>query len=667
MKTLLTTFVKCAAAKALLLLVLLLAGTAQAKAIDYGLKIAGKDVTNYNCEDLSVIPGVKGTVKFDPIENILYLENATITVTGESENALVIDNSVTINVTGENTISSVDTAVKLNGAQNVIKGNGTLNVNSSEYDCVNLTANGYLEIDECTVNLIARIRGVFGDVRKTSSLHIRNAKVTVQSSYGTITFLKAFTIEGGTITQPDGAAFSPTEGFVVVDDREATETVIEPKSNYSILVAGVEITKDNCNDLSVIPGVSGTASYDPAAKTLNLENATINYDKKGGAITNNNLNGFTINVTGENNISSNSSAVASLKNLIIDGTGTLNVNSEKGCGIYLDESYLKIRNCTVNAKGNYGIAGAFGAETFTVTDANVTAEGKTGSICDFASLTLNYCKIVQPDGAVFDESKNAVVLDGKTVTDKVVIEKFIKYGLKINNVEVTSDNCNDLSVIEGVSGTVKYDPESKTLTLDNATINGVSMCISNYDLFGLAINVKGENYINSEYQSIYLYRHTLINGDGTLNVKAKKYDAIYAATYDPIKIVDCTLNIEGVDHGICGDSFYRPNLTIIAANITSQGDKGAISDFSFVTLDKCLIAEPESAAYDPKYKNVMVNGETATRVVIKYDPTADIDNITTTQSAHKQGIYSLDGVYLGNDFDILPKGIYIKDGKKVLK
>ena len=652
-----------------MLLVLLLAGAAQAKAIDYGLKIAGKDVTNYNCEDLSVIPGVKGTVKFDPIENILYLENATITVTGESENALVIDNSVTINVTGENTISSVDTAVKLNGAQNFIKGNGTLNVNSSTYDCINLAMNGSLEIDECTVNLMAHASGIFGDMHQSSTVNIRNAKVTVRGYYGAIRYLKALTIEGGTITQPDGAAFSSTKGAVVVDDRnvEKETIVIEPKDNYSILVAGVEITKDNCNDLSVIPGVSGTASYDPAAKMLNLENATINYDKKGGAITNNNLNGFTINVTGENNISSNSSAVASLKNLIIDGTGTLNVNSEKGCGIYLDESYLKIRNCTVNAKGNYGIAGAFGSETFTVTDANVTAEGKTGSICDFASLTLNYCKIVQPDGAVFDESKNAVVLDGKTVTDKVIIEKFIKYGVTINNVEVTSDNCNDLSVIEGVSGTVKYDHESKTLTLDNATINGVSMCISNYDLFGLAINVKGENYINSDNTSIYLYRYTLINGDGTLNVKAKKYNAIKANTYDPIKIVDCTLNIEGVDHGICGDSFYRPNLTIIAANVKSQGSKGAISDFSSVTLDKCSIAEPESAAYDPKYKNVMVNGETATRVVIKYDPTADIDNITTTRPAHKQGIYSLDGVYLGNDFDALPKGIYIKDGKKVLK
>ncbi len=672
MKTKLTTFVKCARAKTLLLLVLILAGTSQAKAVTYGLKIAGIDVTSYIYEDLSVIPGVEGTVTFDPTENILYLENAIITVTGDSENALVINNSVTIIVTGENTISSVDKAVLLNGAQTVIKGSGTLNVKSSEWDCINLTTDGYLEIDGCTVNLQAHGSGINGDDRKSSTVHIRNAaKVTAQGYYGSIRYLKALTIEGGTITQPDGAAFSYTEGAVVVDDNPTTETVtIEPKSNYSIFVAGMEITSDNCNDLSVIPGVSGTANYDPAAKTLYLENATIDYQK--GAIRNNYINGFTINVTGENTVSSNPTAIKSLKNFAIDGSGTLNANSVTSCGIYVDNSSLKIRNCTVNAKGDYGIAGSYGTETETLSvyEANVTAEGTKGSICDFASLTLNYCKIVQPNGAVFDESKNAVVLDGKTVTDKVVIEKFIRYGFKINEVEVTSDNCNDLSVIEGVSGTVKYDPERKTLTLEDATINATNknMGIYNLKLMGLTIRVKGENNINTEGNTgLYLQRFTTINGDGILNIKSPTSHGISAQYYGSLEIEKCTLNIESGKYGIYGYSFYRPALNIYEANITSQGAEGAISGFSSLTLEGCSIIQPEGAAYDPQYKNVMANGEKATRVVIEYDPTSDIGNATTIKPAHKQGIYSLDGIYLGNDFGALPKGIYIKDGKKVLK
>ena len=43
--------------------------------------------------------------------------------------------------------------------------------------------------------------------------------------------------------------------------------------------------------------------------------------------------------------------------------------------------------------------------------------------------------------------------------------------LEIGDIKVTADNCNDLSVIKGVSGTVKYDPATKVLTLQNAMID----------------------------------------------------------------------------------------------------------------------------------------------------------------------------------------------------
>ena len=44
------------------------------------------------------------------------------------------------------------------------------------------------------------------------------------------------------------------------------------------------------------------------------------------------------------------------------------------------------------------------------------------------------------------------------------------YDLTIALVQVTSRNCNDLSFITGVSGTVKYDNATKTLMLKNASI-----------------------------------------------------------------------------------------------------------------------------------------------------------------------------------------------------
>ena len=44
------------------------------------------------------------------------------------------------------------------------------------------------------------------------------------------------------------------------------------------------------------------------------------------------------------------------------------------------------------------------------------------------------------------------------------------YDLWINGQQVANSNCDDLSIITGVSGTVTYEPSNKILTLNNATI-----------------------------------------------------------------------------------------------------------------------------------------------------------------------------------------------------
>ena len=68
----------------------------------------------------------------------------------------------------------------------------------------------------------------------------------------------------------------------------------------------------------------------------------------------------------------------------------------------------------MNAKEQYRISGYSGSkEKLLIRNATVTADGKDGSICDFASLMLEYYNITQPSGATFDESKHAVVLNGE--------------------------------------------------------------------------------------------------------------------------------------------------------------------------------------------------------------------------------------------------------------
>lgn len=73
----------------------------------------------------------------------------------------------------------------------------------------------------------------------------------------------------------------------------------------------------------------------------------------------------------------------------------------------------------------------------------------------------------------------------------------VDYGIRINGYSVWEKNCNDLSGIKGVTGSVKYDPTTKTLTLENATITGIGdeRCLFNSECEGLRIVLKGSNRI----------------------------------------------------------------------------------------------------------------------------------------------------------------------------
>ena len=307
-------------------------------------------------------------------------------------------------------------------------------------------------------------------------------------------------------------------------------TAGDETSSYGIKIIGVPVTPENCNDLSVIDGVSGTVKYDPTTKTLTLENATIDAGNKDQAISNNGISNLNIQVTGTNNIKSSSAAIILLKPTTIKGDGTLNTASTTDCGLYITSSSLTIEDCTVNATGLWGIAGSNGGSSergVTIRNAIVTAKGSYGSICDIDRLTLDNVAITSPKGAAYDSSLKCVALNGKVVTDIVAILP-LTYGIKIAGAQVTHENYNNLSVINGVSGTVRFDPFTKTLTLINATIDAGSRgyAISNLNP-DLKIQVIGTNVVKSSQAAIVLNKPITIQGDGTLNVTSTVDCGIY--------------------------------------------------------------------------------------------------------------------------------------------
>ncbi len=641
--------------------------------VSYGLKIAGIDVTNKNCNDLSVISGVSGTVKYDPATKTLTLDSAKIL---GLQSYCIENNNISglvINATGENYVGSRFISIAIY-QPTTITGGGTINTGESANTGIKIQKASLL-IDSCTVNAQGKQCGISGadGASGTETLIIRNAKVTAKSEgHGSIYNLGALTLDSCIITTPEGAAFDESlyavaQNGEIVKSEVVIEKIEEPTVDYGLSLAGVYVTNKNCNDLSVIEGVSGTAKYDPETKTLYLENATIT--NEGNGIDNDTIDGLTINVTGENHITTAYTAINLNYNpTIIKGNGVLYAESNESPGIYFRES-LEIDSCTVNAKGTYGITGDLGEfETLTIRNATVKAAGPEGSVCDIASIAFDGCFIKQPAGAAFDETLHSIALNGQTVTDTVAIEKVVNYGMQINKVNVTNENCNDLSVIPGVSGTAKYDPKTKTLFLENATIttDRDNKGIDNDTIYGLTINVTGENNITTKGAALILnYNPTTIKGGGTLNIVSNTLASIFFKK--SLEIDSCTVNAKG-KWGIAGEDGASETLIMNNANVTAEGTKGSICDILSLTLDYCSITQPDGAAFDESVKAVALNGETVTsKVIIKSDQAVGIKDVKTSVSARKQGIYSIDGVYLGTDFDSLPKGIYIKDGKKVLK
>ena len=394
------------------------------------------------------------------------------------------------------------------------------------------------------------------------------------------------------------------------------------QETYGIKIAGEDITGYNRYDLTEISGVSGKVSFDPNTRTLTLDNATIEADGSN-AILNETCDYLTIELIGTNNINVTGAVGIYLKEettIWSNSSGKLSVKSN-GCALLFGGCPLEISNCWLEAEGLWGISTNrnVAEEVLTIHNSHVEAKGSSGSICDIADLVLDYCSIKQPDGARFSTQNNAVVLNGEMVTDKVVIEPY--YGIKIADVDVTEKNCKDLSVIDGVDGKMSYDPETKTLTMEDVTINitGEKVGIWNRDVKGLKINLVGNNTITANEAVITIRQPSTISGSGTLRLKSSDNCGIFLPS--SLTVEGVTIYAEG-KWGIAGQTLQTSGnvLTICNAYVEATGSSGSICDLQNLVLDGCAITQPTGAAFDANVYGVALNGELVTdKVVIEPD------------------------------------------------
>ena len=632
----------------------------------YGIKIAGEDITGYNRYDLTEISGVSGKVYFDPNTRTLTLDNATI----EANDCNAILNEtcdyLSIELIGTNNIDVTGAAGINLKEETTIWSNSGAKLSVKSNMCALLFRGCPLEINNCWLEA----EGAWGISASNKVaeevLTIRNSHVEAKGSTGSICDIANLVLDYCSIIQPDGAWFSTQNNAVVLNGEMVTDkVVIEP--NYGIEIAGVDVTKKNFKDLSVIDGVDGKISYNPETNTLTMEDVTINTTGENVGIWNKDVKGLKINLVGNNTITSREACFTINKTSTLSGSGTLRLKSSDNCGLFLPSS-LTVEGVKLYAEGEWGISGQIFPtdNVLTICNAYVEAIGSEGSVSDLQNLILDGCAITQPNGAEFDAQYRSVLLNGELVTDKVVIEPD-SYGIKIDDKYVTSLNCKDLSVIDGVDGKMSYNPETKTLTMEDVTINitGENIGIWNREVKGLKINLVGNNTITSSGSCITIHETSTISGSGTLRLKSSDNCGLFLPY--SLTVEDVKLYAEG-KYGVAGDDGKSGEiLTLRNAYVEATGWSGSICDLQNLVLDGCSITQPTGAAFDANVHAVALNGEAVTDKVVIESDNNSIGTITVDVPARKQGIYNLNGVKLTQQWDDLPAGIYIVDGVKRVK
>lgn len=225
---------------------------------------------------------------------------------------------------------------------------------------------------------------------------------------------------------------------------------------------------------------------------------------------------------------------------------------------------------------------------------------------------------------------------------------------------------------EGITGSVHYDAENKVLTLDNAHIKSVNTVLIVTDI-GMKLVVKGDCSLTCEsigQTTISSGAPMTITGSGTLTIESQG-TAIASLITSPLALTieGCTVVAHGSYNGIVSVE-YKPILVIRNATVKALGTEyGSIWGWGDIKLEGCKIEQPVDATFgeDSMGKCVMKDGNRVKSEVVIVPDATGIAHPTTDASTPKDGVYTLDGVYLGTHVENLPRGVYIVGGKKVIK
>ena len=301
------------------------------------------------------------------------------------------------------------------------------------------------------------------------------------------------------------------------------------------------------------------------------------------------------------------------------------------------------------------------AANYQVTFYETTASGSTSEVgetttantsCELTSVVtspkdgVTYSFEVRARGPEGNFEYRASDTSAKSAPSDVWKTPVVEYGLSVGGVDVTSENATD---VLNDGGTVSYDPDLQTLTLNNATITGTSTesraaieCEASTGPSFLIIKLAGTNSCGSIVTPEGC--PLTISGSDSLTVDATASGGAISAQ-DDITVDGATLAVSSNGYGIrsVGGGVDIKNDAVVSSSFTGSNSYTALwaggGDVQ-IAGDNTSVTIVISAEYTGKYYAINSN---AANVEITDGATVDA---TGSVCAKKQILVSGDGTSL---------------------
>ena len=194
----------------------------------------------------------------------------------------------------------------------------------------------------------------------------------------------------------------------------------------------------------------------------------------------------------------------------------------------------------------------------------------------------------------YDKSDYARIDQGESAPGYLTYKAF-GYNLWIGNTQVDEDNFENITSDEIKTGSISYNPDTRTLTLNGVNYEGELPGITNgspHNYFqpgidGLKIVVKGMCYLCSTAKSAFHQEKGKVTITGSGHLRLRSEESCAMMLFDDVTLKDAYVQAVGKDYSIRGNNYdgglIIDHSTLVAYSLTDENETFmSVSNFELI-------------------------------------------------------------------------------------